>query len=83
MSWSDYFGEGEEEETVEVEFITGKLLKIRLPGDSIVKKIKQHRLQPTHENFVGVANEITIMLTEHLTHLLNDDTWLPLEVEGE
>lgn len=86
VSWSDYYDEkgkdpgvSEKEAEIKVAFITGSTIKLRLPGDSIVKKIRQHGgLELTAANFFELQKKMTVELVDHMTHLLKDSEWLPL-----
>jgi hypothetical protein len=86
VSWSDYYDEKgtdpgvtEEEAEIQVAFITGTTIRLRLPGDSIVKKIRQHGgLEPTGGNFFELQKEMTAALVEYMDDLLKDKDWLPL-----
>ena len=91
VSWSDYYdkrgtnpGMTEEQAEIQVAFITGTTIKLRLPGDSIVKKIRQHSgLEPTGVNFFELQKEMTTVLAEYMTELLDDKDWLPLTESEE
>jgi hypothetical protein len=91
VSWSDYYdrkgedpGITEEEAHVQVTFITGTTIKLRLPGDSIVRKIRQHSgLEPTSANFSELQKKMAEALVDHMDDLLKDKDWLPLAESEE
>ncbi len=86
VSWSDYYDEKgedpgmtEEQAEIQVSFITGTHIKLLLPGDAIVRKIRQHSgLEPSSDNFFELQKEMTAALIEYMTDLLDDKDWLPL-----
>lgn len=78
VSWDDYFDDEDTEAEIDVEFITGTHIRVFLPGTEITKKLKQTKMELSHQNFVDMRNAITKNVAKHLSKLLLDKNYNPI-----
>lgn len=64
--------------------VSGTTIKLRLPGDAIMAKIRQGPgAEPNFRNYATVKNKLAAALAETMTALLADPNWNPLSDTSE